>query len=109
MKRILNFAVVFSTLFMFSSCAALRGPDFSRIQLGMNKEDLRITLNVRSDNIVSAERDPFNNSLLEIVQYYWVGERYWFYFINNRLDKWHIIRDTINRSEIKADVHVKEN
>ncbi|MEO8885768.1 MAG: hypothetical protein ABI367_06870 [Mucilaginibacter sp.] len=98
---------------MFTSCTAIRDAvdsgkavNLSALKIGMTKADVQTALNKKPDNIIAAKKYPETNTVVEVVQYtkwgdanagianapqVWVPlERYWLYFINDKLDKWEI-------------------
>ncbi len=104
MKSLFRITIVFSALLIISSCAALRKGDLSKIQLGMSKATVQLMLKVKPDNVVSSERDPIDNSVIEVVQYSWLvsqteTECYWLYFVNDKLDSWHKVRPDSRHSD----------
>ena len=100
---------------MFTSCATIRDAvdegrpiNLSAVTIGMTKAEVQAVLNKKPDNVVAAKKYPETNTVVEVVQYTQFGagnanegianapvvpvikERYWLYFVNDKLDKWEI-------------------
>ena len=98
---------------MFTSCATFRDLadegrpiNLNAVKIGMTR--VQAALNKKPDNVVAAKKYPETNTVVEVVQYTQFGagnanegianaptvpvikERYWLYFVNDKLDKWEI-------------------
>lgn len=89
----------FATLIV--SCSMLKGPDFTKIQVGMTKEKVIQQLG-KPDAVVASKK--YQDGILEIYEYGTAqlenaadstsGYRiYWLYFFNNELQEWGIKRN----------------
>jgi hypothetical protein len=97
-----------STTVLFSCAAAMREQlnllkkiDTSVLKLGMTKLEVETALKKKPDNTVSAHKDPQTNAMMEVVQYRYLvdtdkTDRYWFYFTDDKLERWELGRPEHN-------------
>lgn len=89
--KLLTSTFILLAIFLTSSCAIIKDSDFSKIAIGMSKDDfLLLNLNPR---IIGSKK--YNDGFLEIYEridfkHYPAQEQrhYWFYFYNNILEEW---------------------
>ncbi|EEI91372.1 hypothetical protein HMPREF0765_3092 [Sphingobacterium spiritivorum ATCC 33300] len=95
----LRAVLILLTLFIFGSCAMISGrsgPDFTKIHVGMVKEDVIKQIG-RPGAIVSSKK--YDDGILEVHEYYtWQPEvvidsttiyrQYWLFYFNNELQEW---------------------
>ncbi|UIR55526.1 hypothetical protein LZQ00_14790 [Sphingobacterium sp. SRCM116780] len=95
--------IIMLSLILFVSCKMLKGPDFTKIQVGMTKEKVVQQLG-KPDAIVASKK--YQDGILEIYEYgtpqlensadSTAGFRqYWLYFFNNELQEWGIKRNYV--------------
>ncbi|MES2112895.1 MAG: hypothetical protein V4577_29360 [Bacteroidota bacterium] len=91
-KNIKSIVLVFLAAITFSSCSAFRdnrtvNPNV--LELGMSKEEAQKALKKNPGRIIATRKDPQTNALIQVVAYYDApGNRYWLYFIDDKLDRW---------------------
>jgi len=54
----------------------------------MTKSEVEITLKKKPVATVAAKNFPEAHTVIEVVQYNGTGGNYYFYFVNDRLQKW---------------------
>lgn len=87
------FIALLLTTLLLTSCSTFKGADFSKISIGMTKEEVVKRLGNKY-TIISAKR--YEDGILEIYQYLNVGNIYatsdaaynWLFFFNNKLEEW---------------------
>ncbi|MBS7563636.1 hypothetical protein KHS38_04395 [Mucilaginibacter sp. Bleaf8] len=92
MKKIFKTFILALVAAVITSCAVMKA-NMSQVSIGMSKDEVRQALKIKPDNVISAERLPGTNNLLEIIQYtmYENGtglRQYCLYFLNGKLDRW---------------------
>lgn len=76
---------------LLAGCGAFKQLDFSKVKIGMSKEDVSTILQKRPNNIIGAKQYP--KGTMEVEEYYYrtmQGEDryYWLYFLNDKLVKY---------------------
>ncbi|MGJ1264808.1 hypothetical protein ACR78F_02135 [Sphingobacterium spiritivorum] len=95
----LRAVLILLTIFIFGSCKMISGtsgPDFTKIHVGMVKEDVIKQIG-KPGAIVSSKK--YDDGILEVHEYYtWQPEvvidsttiyrQYWLFYFNNELQEW---------------------
>ncbi|MGJ1432176.1 hypothetical protein ACR79M_11415 [Sphingobacterium spiritivorum] len=97
--KFLRVVLILLTIFILGSCKMISGrsgPDFTKIHVGMVKEDVIKQIG-KPGAIVSSKK--YNDGVLEVHEYYtWQPEvvidsttiyrEYWLFYFNNELQEW---------------------
>jgi hypothetical protein len=84
-------AVVFTAI--ITACGSMRKVDLSQVSIGMSKAEVQTALRKKPDNIVAAKHFTDPEANVEILRYSDPSaESYYLYFVNNKLDKWHLVK-----------------
>lgn len=77
---------------IITACGSLRNVDLSKVSIGMSKAEVETALQKKPVNIVAAKHFTNPDANVEVLQYSNPGaESYYLYFVNNKLDKWHVV------------------